>query len=349
MLKKLNTNTLLVLVMMLLIQASHSLLAQRQDSSYHCSYYLEQGAELKIDISHAELIISPSADDSIRIYNSVSLIPNNVDAPFNGITSSVKQLSDTKVWVNLLISSEIQPHNQLKAFCQISLPQSANIKLNGRYAQIDLASPFGEMQANTEYCTLRAVSLNEEKKHQIKGSYTELYIDNINSALTLEGTNIKLESQYIEYLSSNLKFSNIKAEIVKRFDAISYSDKYIINAIDSAAIKGEYSSLLLGKVNAFFQSDLSYGALIIKTINTSFHEINLAHQYVSTQINYPAATAFSINADMRYCKLISPAIKYKEIASPSGTLYKGNYGNQDLALSKFSIISSFGDVTLTKQ
>lgn len=346
MLKEFKINKLFALFIVLLITASQALLAQRQDTTFQCSYHLGEEAELNIDISHAELMISPSIDDSIRIHSSISLLPNNIATPFNGIITTAQQIDSTKIQVNLLISSEIQPHNQLKAFCHISLPKQVNINLNGRYTQIDLSSPFGQLELETEYCTIRAVALDPNKCHYISGSYSELFIGQINTKLKLEGINMKLESQSVNHLQSNLKFSTINIKKLKSLNAISYSDKYILHKVDSATIKGDYSSMLLEELSSFFQSDLSYGTLIIKNISPTFSEINLAHEYVTSQLYYAENNSFSINADMRYCDLLSPDITYKKIASPSGTLYKGYYGRKTNNASRFSIISSFGDITL---
>ena len=322
--------------------------AQRQDSTYHEIFHLSQAAQLNINISYADLIISPSIDDSVRIEQYISLIPSNIETPFNGIETTIIQKDSSTVKVNLMINSNIQPSNELQAQCYISLPRNTNIKLKGRYSHIDLASPFGKTDFNIEYSTLNAVALEASQWHKISGSYSELYIEYIESKLSLEGTNLLLESNKIKQLDSKLQFSTIKAKQLGSLNANSYSDKFLISEADSVIIKGEYSSLKLDHIKNFFQCELSYGALIVGQIMPSVSELNIANKYVTSKLTYSANSTFSINADMRYCKLSSAGIKYEKIASPSGTLFKGHYGNQENETSTFSIVSSFGDVSLEK-
>lgn len=349
MVKLTSNNIRFTVALVALFLSTFAGIAQKQDTTFQSAYYVSDDATIHINISHADLMINPSMDDSIRIHSNTSLIPNNIQAPFNGITTFANQKDSKNIEFELLISSEIQPHNQLEAFCQISLPENTNIKINGRYTQIDLSNPFGKLDFDIEYCTLRAVAINPNNEHYIIASYSDLFIEYIKNKLNIEGLNVKLESSEIHHLKSDLKFSTVKSNKLDHLEAISYSDKYLINEADSIAIKGEYSSLLIDELQSFFQSDLSYGALIIKALNPSFSEINIAHKYVSSKITYAPSASFSINADMRYCELISPNIKYKTIVSPSSTLYQGAYGKTSTQSPSLSIISSFGDITLESQ
>ncbi len=338
-----------ILIVSIFLLLTHTLLGQRQDTTYQAIYKVSKDVLLDIDLNHADLMISTSEDDTIRISTNISLIPNNSSTPFNGISSFVQQKNTGLIILRLLVGKEIQPNNELKAFCQVTLPKTTNIKLKSRYSHISIGAPFGSLNSTLDYSTLKALTLNSKVPHLITGSYSELTIDSINSTLQLTGTNLILKSKAIKKLETNSKFSTLQINHVTRLNSQSYSDKFILGKADSIHITGDYSSLIIKQLSNFFQSDLTYGTLIIEDIAAHFSTLNIANTYVNTQLNFADNSSYSLNADMRYCELKTGSLSFEKIASPGGNLYQGIVGKQKHPKSKISIVSSFGDVIINNK
>ena len=340
-----NKHTYLTLISLV---ASVICWSQKQDTTFHYEYQSTGLTSINLDFNYTDIIITPSLNDTIGISTSISLIPTNASLPFYGIDEKTTK-SQNEVSSNITVSPDIQDENALKILCYLSLPENSKLLLNCRYGEINILQYDGKLDADLEYCTLKANALKNANKHTITANYSELYIDTINAQLTLSGTNIKLKSKYIQQLNASTKFSNITASHINKLQTEAYSNRSILGQVDTAIINSEYSSYTIENLFSFFQSEMHYGSLTIKQVAPDFKVINIANSYVSSQLSFTKQAAFILNADMRYCELISDQLSLKAFASPNGNLYNGIIGRDPAPISKLSLISSFGDVSLTLQ
>lgn len=338
-------NTLHILIISLSI-AFASVNAQHVDTVFHHIYTVGEMATLDLDFEHAEIILQNSESDSVIIETRVKLIPANYETPFAEIEEKTTQKDSLRIFSTVKVSEEIQPHNELKIISYISLPNTTKLTLKTRYSQTFLQGTTGLINANLDYSSFTAGPMPADTNHIFKAKYSEITFNELNNTLSIEGLSTKLNAKHIKKLVSNTQFSEYNIAQINTLLATSYTDKVKIQKADSVHIKGEYSSCIIDQLSQFLQAEMSYGALAVNNISSDFQTVNIANSYVNTKLTFSTESHFSINTDMRYCKLVQDKIELSKITSPTGDLQKGIWGKLTLSEANVSIISSFGDVHL---
>lgn len=330
----------------ILLMATITVFSQRRDSIMHTYYKVDKEATINIDFQHTTLNIIPSNNDSIGIHTRVRVIPTNPNAPYAGIAISNKQKSSKNVIATIAINDNIQPHNELEASCEIAIPIGTSLKLKSRYGIIDIKGFTGQLDASITYSNLTSDTLTSDFTHKLSAKYSSIEIKQLDNTLELAGENLNLKGDYIRRLTTKTRFSMFNIGQLGSLTTESYTDRFILNQVDSIMIKSSKSLLIAGELNTFFQGEMEGGKLTLNHVNASYQTINIANTQVESKLYFDSESNFLVNADMRYCLLKQDQLTLQEITSPNSTLYSGKYGTIDNTSSNLSIISAYGDVSI---
>lgn len=320
--------------------------SQRQDTVLHNYYKIDKEATLDLDFQHTELNIIPSENDTIAIHTRIRIIASNPNAPFAGITLNSEQKDMNHVSSSITIGEEIQPHNELKASCEIYVPQNLHLQLNSDYGIININAPTSSIKANLAYTNLTTDTLTTSDSIIIFADYSSIDLGNMNSTIKINGKNINVKANYIKELKTTTEFSVFNITNVETVNSQSYTDKFILGNVNSLYINSKKSLCYITDLHHFFQGEMNNGSLIINGISPNFEAINISNSYVTTKLNFNTECHFSINADMRYCLLKQEKLTLQETVSPNSVLYSGKYSNSNHKISNLSIISAYGDVSI---
>ena len=320
--------------------------SQRQDTILHNYYKVEKEATLNIDFQHTELSIIPSENDSIAIHTRIRVIPSNPNAPYAGIILETRQKNTSKIFTSIKIGEEIEPHNKLESSCEIHIPQGVHLKINSHYGIIHLNAPLGNIKATLAYSNLTADTLTTSDSISFTADYSSITFGDMKSKISIEGKNVNFKADHINSLETKTEFSVFNITKANTVKAESYTDKFILGDINSMQINSRKSICLINHLHQFFQGEMKNGLLTLNEISPEFEAINISNSHVTTELNFSTKAFFSINADMRYCLLKQEQLTLQETVAPNSILYSGNYGNSTHKISKLSIISAYGDVSI---
>ncbi|MDA3852871.1 MAG: hypothetical protein PF444_01305 [Bacteroidales bacterium] len=320
--------------------------SQRQDTVLHNYYKVGKEATLNIDFQHTELSIIPSENDSIAIHTRIRVIPSNPHAPYAGIILKTEQKNTNDVSTSIRIGEAIEPHNNLESSCEIHVPKGVHLKLNSHYGIIHLNAPLGNIKALLAYSNLTADTLTTSDSINFTADYSSIIFGDMKGKISIEGKNINFKAKNINKLTTKTEFSVFNITSAETVKSQSYTDKFILGDINSMHINSKKSLCLINNLHQFFQGEMKNGLLTLNEISQGFEAINISNTHVTTQLNFSTNCYFSINADMRYCLLKQEQLTLQETVSPNSVLYSGNYGNSTHKISKLSIISAYGDVTI---
>ncbi len=319
--------------------------SQKIDSLTHTYYAVGNNTVLNLDLHHTELIITQCNSDSIGIYTNISVIPDNPTVPDAGIINRTTQTDESHVSLKIDITDAIQPHNEFKAYCNITIPSKTHLIIKNKYGIININAPQSQLEANISYTNLNINSISEKDTQSITSYYSTIKSCDINH-LIIKGENSNFTANKINKIETDTKFTIYNIEEVNTIQAQTYTDKFLINKAKKVTITGGKSICFIDKLSDFLQCELNKGKLRIQYIDKDFNTINLANTGVHCQLSFDQNCHFYINADMRYCSLTQDRLTLKEVKSPNGTLYKGSYNKQLENNSNVSIISNNGDVSI---
>lgn len=331
----------------LLALISTTLLAQRKSISYKDAFLADKNTVVNLNIEYSTLQIVESYNDSITIISKVSILPTSVQDPFIDVIQKAQQSNEFDVNYTLKFEDDIQLNNKLISSCIVKVPMGTKLNIKSRHSEVEVKTVTGKITSNFEYVTFNADKLSDATPHTFEANFSKIIINSLENTLEISGTNLEIDLKQIKNIKSNTKFSTYKIEEIEKLEGQSYTDKFTVAKADSVEIKSEYTSCIINKLEQHFQAEMNYGALVLEYIAPTFETINIANTHVKTSLSVDRASAFSINADIRYCMLNHEEIPLKKITSPRGTLYSGEYGLS--SRSNISIISSLGDVKIQLQ
>lgn len=298
---------------------------------------------LELNIDHSQVFITESNSDTISLNFFI-----NTNAQEDEIQHDV-HTENEYIYASLSYSENSIPDELTNSTCYITVPRGTNLKLNHRYSTVDLNASISSLETNLIYTKLTIESLPIYNISHIKADYSYITFTDALGTINIMGTNINLKGESASTIISDTKFSTFSINNIKTLKSKSYTDKMILNKVDSMTIIGEYSSCQIENIHQFLQSELSYGTLKVDHIASHFSEINIASSYVNASLTFDRNSSFIINADMRYCELLSKNLTIKKATAPKGQLYHDNIGQSSESSSTVAIISEFGDVNIQLQ
>lgn len=321
------------LVCFLLVFAITTNAATDYDGSKTVTKTAKVPAKISIQISNhtGDLKVSSSSESVVTLKTTIKIGGNSkqdVDKVIAEIDNFRFNLSgdvldiDTRFYKNMntingkstitLLNGEKVKIEDLRINHELSIPKSANLALNNKYSDIEMASLDGEMKFVIYSSKLLAASFAGNVA--LESKYSKIKIENIggSSILNFYDTDIEMGTcKDLEIQSKYSKYDLQKAGVVK---IEAYDDKINIAELTSLSLNSKYSDFTTTSAVKDLKLDLYDSNIKVKSVeNVSFNG--------------------------KYCDLylgdISVGLKTNE--SYDNNIYMGKVKNIEIGTSKYSL------------
>lgn len=137
---------------------------------------------------------------------------------------------------------------------EISMPASANLRLENKYSNVSLPSLRSETKLNLYSCKLDADDFNSDL--EVEAKYSKIYASHLNGAVNLDLYDTDLEFKKAGNMSINSKYSSVEGEKAETLELVSYDDKFHITEFANLKLEAKYSDLVSDAVNDQVKLDL---------------------------------------------------------------------------------------------
>jgi len=229
----------------------------------------------------------------------------------------------------------------------INMPVSVNLDVTNKFGNIFINEVQGKARIDLGYGNLEVRKLgNSDNLLDIKFSKARLnWIQ--GAVLSLKYSEMELD--YAGSLRLNSKFSDLDADKIIALNVVFEGGK--LNMENSSAVdsRSKFSDIDIMRVEQSLNLDIQYGNCDVHEMPAGFTSINIRNKYGDVSIGLSEKAKYSLEADLKFCDLDFPSDKAKfsfRSTTPTANTYKGTIGGDDSPVSKVTIHSEFGNISL---
>ena len=361
-----------LLSLIMLLSAGSTLAKKEYVKTYEETYSIAEQGKIDLENRYGKIKVRTWAKNEVNI--KVAIIVNassdsKAESTFDRIKINFSN-SNNLVSAKTIIDAKKSFWNFLQQWWgdadlsinyEVYMPESADLEVENRYGDLEIASISGNMTVDVKYGNFTLDHASEDllvnlaygngvvaktNRASINLSYGKIRINDVNtvdidsrfSKIIIESANkVTSESRYDGYtlgdvgtFTNNGKYDNVKIE---KLEELTIETKYT---------KVEVNELL---ISAFARH--SYGGLSIDNVASSVKDIDAKGKYTGFEIDLTGLPEFRIQADTRYTKLHDPGdLTYtKEIRDDNEHYIEGYKGdpNSDVII---KISAEYGGLRL---
>ncbi|MEI7895682.1 MAG: DUF4097 family beta strand repeat-containing protein [bacterium] len=229
----------------------------------------------------------------------------------------------------------------------ISMPVTNSLDVTNKFGDIFINELQGKARINLGYGNLEARKLgNSDNLLDIK--FSKANVNWIKGAvLSLKYSDMKLD--YAGSLRLDSKYSDLDAGKIIMLN-VSFEGGSL-NMENSSAVdsRSKFSDLDIQRIEQSLILDIQYGNCDVHEMPAEFTSVNIRNRYGDVSIGLSEQAKYSLEADLKYCKLDFPDEKAKfsyRSTSPTENSYKGTIGGTDAPAGRVVVHSEYGNVSL---
>ncbi|TDE03359.1 hypothetical protein [Flavobacterium sandaracinum] len=316
------------------------------------AYYVNPDATLSIDNSYGTISVTTWNEDKIELGISIKVSGDNenwVNQRIETIAVDIIALKGMISAKTILGNSSFKGQGKNNSFeinYMLKIPRNGSVKLNNKYGNINTTDLFAEADIKCKYGKLTLGRLSGNSTIQMEYCNNSSIEFLKNGMVTAKYSNLKIsETTKLDLISD---YTDIEIE---QSDAIKYNSKYgkiRIQNVKTLDATGNYLTIKIGEVFDYLKLNTKYSSLAVQSINAKANSVTVVAGYTGINIGYATNFAFDFNVLLKYATFKYDSdleIDSKEEVSNSKK-YSGFHKKK--GLNNLSIISDYGNVTLTK-
>lgn len=300
------------------------------------SIYLTTWNEDKIEI---EVLIKVSSDSEAWANKKIDDINIDIDA--------LKTLVSAKTVFSNNAGNSRSDNNSIEVNYTVKMPSAGSAKLNNKYGNIITTDLSGSANINCQYGKITLGKLNNANnridiQYCSKSSAAFLkaaIIDCDYSGLTVEDFgNVVLKSSYSDLVlksGNNLKYDS------------SYG-KIVLGEIKNLEGAGDYLTIKADALSGNLKIDTEYSQVNVGMLSAKAGNVWIDSEYTNIDLGFSAQYGFGFDVKVKYGNFRYPGdveIDSRQETN-SAKSFTGHYGKSS---NKVTIVSSFGNINLTKK
>ncbi|MEI6899474.1 MAG: hypothetical protein WCL00_06325 [Bacteroidota bacterium] len=237
--------------------------------------------------------------------------------------------------------------NRVNIDYMINMPVNLNLDITNKFGDIYFNEISGKGRIDLGYGNLEANKMgNSDNLIEIKfGRGNVKYIQ--GAVLNLKYSEFRLD--YAGSLRLDSKYSDLWANKVVALNMNFEGGKINMENSSSFDSRSKFSDIYITRLEKSLNLDIQYGKCDIKDMPSDFTSINIKNKYSDVKVGIASNAGYSLEADLRFCELIFPesdADLSQRITTNTSKYFKGTIGKAGASMSKVTVKSEFGNVTL---
>ncbi len=315
----------------------------------HKAWLNERVVTLEIKNKYGDINIKEMTGDSVTVDVIITVEKGNatvakrifskIDIDFNhsGSTASV----ETE------FTNSFKNGEKFRIDYFVAIPEDRNLKIQNKYGQVNMENLKGWGDFNVQYGGINGDKLLSSKL-KINVQYGEIHLEETKS-VDLDMKYSKFFCDRCENVFVESAYSAVNVKAAKDMNVASRYDHYDIGEVSVFDVQGQFTTTKINTLHKKLQLRHKYGAFLVRNVSADFDELNVEAQYCKVKLGIDEDAAYSINADMKYCRVKYPEgkaqINYRVQSAPKMEV-RGQIGNNP----KGTVVlrSAYGEVSLIK-
>jgi hypothetical protein len=258
--------------------------------------------------------------------------------------------SATAVNVSTAIDKEgFQGRSKITIDYTINMPVTVNVDITNKFGDIYINEVTGKGKVNLSYGNMEVNKLgNSDNLLDLKFSQAD--IKWIQGAVVLLKYS-ELELDYAGSLRLDSKYSDLSAKKVISLNGNMEGGRLDMENSSAVENKSKFSDLDITRIEKSLTLDIQYGNFEVHEMPADFSTISIRNKYAEVTIGLPENANYQLDADLKFCDLDFPEGKAdisQKIIENNSKKYKAVVGKSSTPISRVSVKSEFGNVSLMK-